>query len=67
MPDQTSCVYCRRIGLVRTEHVIKAGNAAIEHYCGNCERSWTVSDDEAHQRQVPIRGSAAEPPERSRS
>ena len=45
MPDRTTCKYCSRNGLVRREHVIKAGNSTVAYYCGACDRSWQVADE----------------------
>lgn len=44
MPDRTGCQYCKRVGFVRREHVIKGGKAVTMFYCGSCTRSWEVAD-----------------------
>jgi transcription elongation factor Elf1 len=45
MPDKTVCPRCRKIGFVRLETVIKAGNAVRSFYCGACGHQWTVTED----------------------
>ena len=50
MPDRTPCPHCGKIGFVRREHVIKGGQAATAFYCGACNRSWEVKQDEAEAR-----------------
>jgi len=47
MPDRTPCKHCGRIGFVRREHVIKAGQAIDTFYCGSCDRSWEQSEEGA--------------------
>lgn len=44
MPDRTVCPHCKKIGFVRTEHVLKGDASYRECYCGACERSWRVDD-----------------------
>ena len=45
MPDRTACKFCARIGFVRRERVIKAGQAIDAFYCGSCNRSWEESEE----------------------
>jgi hypothetical protein len=51
MPDRTPCTYCGKIGLVRRENVVKGERTTTAFYCGACNRSWEVSDDEAQARR----------------
>jgi hypothetical protein len=53
---QTPCQNCGKVGLVRTEHVIKGNVFAKSFYCGACEHQWSVADDPkpaASFRQLP--------------
>ena len=51
MPDRTPCRFCGKVGLVRRERVIKGGRSIESFYCGSCNRSWEVADDEAQARR----------------
>jgi transposase-like protein len=42
----TPCHYCRRTGLVRVEKVIAKGMVSRHFYCGACDRTWQVADDQ---------------------
>jgi hypothetical protein len=46
------CIHCRRVGFVRLERVIKAGDSTTLFYCGACERSWSVREEDA-ERKAP--------------
>jgi hypothetical protein len=46
MPDKTPCQRCKKIGFVRFENVIKAGQAERQYYCGACNYTWQVKDEE---------------------
>lgn len=65
MPDRTACPYCKRVGFVRREHVIKGGKAVTLFYCGSCTRSWEVADGERNG-GAKSRERAADRPDRSR-
>jgi hypothetical protein len=41
---QTPCQNCGKIGLVRTERVIKGNTFTKWFYCGACEHQWAVAD-----------------------
>jgi hypothetical protein len=45
VPDKTPCPRCNTVGFVRFETVIARGKAARHHYCGHCNRSWTITED----------------------
>jgi hypothetical protein len=47
MPDKTRCQRCQKIGFVRFENVIKAGEAERQYYCGACNYTWQVRLDQA--------------------
>jgi hypothetical protein len=57
MPDKTPCLYCERVGFVRTEHTLKAAIATTDYYCGSCDRSWSVprTPPEAPERAKPAK------------
>jgi hypothetical protein len=68
MTVKAPCINCGRAGFLRVEYVIKGGSTRIDFYCGACEHSWAVRDDE-DTRSPPTakpRGSD-DKPERSRS
>jgi hypothetical protein len=44
MPHQIQCPRCRRVGLVRVEHVIRGHQFDKAHYCGACEHQWLVAE-----------------------
>jgi hypothetical protein len=49
-----TCRYCRRTGFVRFEHVITKGQALHHFYCGACDRTWEINEQEGPQlRAVP--------------
>jgi hypothetical protein len=53
VPDRTPCVHCGKTGFVRREYVIQAGKAMTAFYCGACDRSWHVGDEETSNRIRP--------------
>ena len=59
MPDRTPCVHCDSVGYVRREHVIEAGRALIQFYCGRCERTWTVAEEQDAPIVTPRRRGSA--------
>ena len=59
MHDEPACPNCRRSDLIRREHVIKGGRAVTDYYCGACEVSWTVAQDERRSAVRVIRGSSS--------
>ena len=63
MPAKTKCVNCDKAGFVRTEHIIKAGAAVIELFCGACGFTWHMSESGERVRDP---AGATEPPDRSR-
>lgn len=65
MPEKTPCRHCKQVGFVRTEHVIKAGTAFREFYCGRCDHSWREIEDEP--KEAKPRRPSDERPDRSRS
>jgi hypothetical protein len=50
MPLRIPCPYCRRIGFVRLETVIKGSTASFQYYCGSCERTWQGDSPELSDR-----------------
>jgi hypothetical protein len=67
MPDKTPCIHCRKIGLVRREHVVKGAYGAIEYYCGACDHSWRVPNTQAEGDAPPVtRRQTGDKPDRSR-
>jgi hypothetical protein len=40
----TECPRCLRVGLVRSEHVIKGPVATVLLYCGSCNHTWERPD-----------------------
>jgi hypothetical protein len=46
MPDRTRCIHCLTVGFVRWENVIKGGVAYRDYFCGHCERSWRVAEQD---------------------
>jgi hypothetical protein len=66
MPDKTPCRHCKKTGFVRRERVIRGGVSATEYYCGACEHSWTITDDQPKGKRQPARRAATRP-DRSRS
>jgi transcription elongation factor Elf1 len=44
VPYQIECPRCAKTGLVRVEHVIKAGSATRTFYCGACEHQWSLAE-----------------------
>lgn len=44
VPYQIQCPSCTKAGLVRVEHVIKAGSASRAFYCGGCEYTWSIAE-----------------------
>lgn len=52
-----------KTGLVRVEHVIKAGSASRAFYCGGCEHTWSIV--EQHEPMVPPRPPFPKPRTRS--
>jgi len=63
--DQIRCVQCGTRGLVRSEHVIAAGAAAVHYYCGRCEHTWKVPERERHD--LRVNGTEPTKPEPNRS
>jgi len=61
MPDRTQCIHCGKAGFVRLEHVIKAGKAITAFYCGACNRSWEVIEEEERDSAAPRNEDQAEP------
>jgi hypothetical protein len=53
MPIGTACIYCREAGLVRREHVVEGATAAIQFYCGRCDRTWRVTEERAPAGRAP--------------
>ena len=51
MPDRIECKYCGKTGFVRRERVIKAEHAIAVYYCGACNRSWEVTEDDTRARR----------------
>lgn len=51
MTVRRECPRCGRIGFVRAERVIKAGNGVTELLCGACEHSWTEVDEAANSKE----------------
>jgi hypothetical protein len=46
MPDRTECRRCKRTGFVRVEHVIKGDKAERQFFCGACDYTWSVWDED---------------------
>jgi transcription elongation factor Elf1 len=44
MTVRRECPRCGKIGFIRAERVIKAGNGVTELSCGACEHFWTEVD-----------------------
>jgi len=63
MPDRTTCPHCRKVGFVRREYVIKGGQAMIAFYCGSCDRSWQIEDQDPRDEKGSSR---TDPARRSR-
>jgi transcription elongation factor Elf1 len=61
--DRNECPRCRKVGLVRTETVIKASDAMKACFCGSCGFEWQTEDDGTKIRKRR----SAEKPDRSRS
>jgi hypothetical protein len=38
------CPQCHRMGLIRSEHVIKGEQSATFFYCGGCKFAWEEPD-----------------------
>jgi hypothetical protein len=55
MPDKTPCQRCKKIGFVRFETVIKAGQAERQYYCGACNYGWQVKEPAADRPERPAR------------
>ena len=68
MPAHTRCPKCGVVGFVRFEHVISAGRAVTDYYCGRCQHSWTMNqEDDTRVNQPPKGGGTrSKPPDRSR-
>lgn len=47
MPDRTECPRCHKTGFVRREYVVRGDDTLVSYYCGTCNYSWQVNDDEA--------------------
>lgn len=43
--DRIPCPRCQKVGFVRIEHVIKAGQATRQCFCGACDYGWEVAGD----------------------
>ena len=52
MPATTPCAHCRKVGLVRREHVIQRGRYEIQYYCGHCQHTWTVAGADDDPKRV---------------
>jgi hypothetical protein len=64
MPN-TICPRCKRVGLVRKENIIHAGQATVSLYCGGCGHAWEQTPD-GHPPK-PGKRATNPPPDRSRS
>jgi hypothetical protein len=63
MPHRT-CKYCGKSGFVRRENVVKGERKITAFYCGACNRSWEVADEESQaRRNTPKRRDDREPPQ----
>jgi transposase-like protein len=62
VPGKTTCPRCGKIGLVRVEHIIHAGQSYHSFECMDCTYQWQVLDT---GEQAPTSDSA-ERPDRSR-
>ena len=45
MTVRRQCPRCGKVGFVRAERVIKAGNGLTELLCGACDHFWTEVDE----------------------
>jgi hypothetical protein len=68
MPEKSPCAHCGTVGFVRQEHVVAAGWSFVEYYCGHCEHTWKVLE-ENERRAKPrfARRSIQDAPDRSRA
>jgi hypothetical protein len=46
MPFSTPCVRCEKIGLVRTEREITGKTLTVLYYCGACQHTWNIVQDD---------------------
>jgi hypothetical protein len=68
MPAYTPCAHCATVGFVRREYVIARGRAAVQYYCGRCDRTWNILEEhERRARPRPVIHTATEEPDRSRN
>jgi hypothetical protein len=67
MPAHTPCVKCGVVGFVRLEHVISGGRAVTDYYCGHCQYSWTVDQNDKRLADTRLRAARTSKPDRSRS
>jgi len=54
---ETPCIKCGRVGFVRTERVIKGVALHISLYCGACDNTWQVTQDDPRvgERRATVR------------
>jgi hypothetical protein len=57
MPHDTTCIQCGRAGFVRMERVIKGLELQLSYYCGACDHTWQVrqEDPRVAQRRATLR------------
>jgi transcription elongation factor Elf1 len=54
MPDRGPCPYCGRVGLIRSEYVVKAAVTTRLFCCGACDRSRKLSAKPTSARSHPL-------------
>ena len=65
MANPIQCVHCKRVGLVRVEHIVKAELTFLSYYCGACNHIWLVAEND--EQPAKRRGEPADRPEPSES